>query len=121
MRTDKILLGALVTVSLSTTAYLALQKQTAVYEITLLPALLFLAGFCSYFLFQGHKPLFKSEWLLWSAVILASVALVVILIFQARTQVVVETDSTYVVGGLIVSSLVLGIASYLFFQTFPLS
>ncbi|MCL5067735.1 MAG: hypothetical protein M1368_05205, partial [Thaumarchaeota archaeon] len=106
MRFDKILLGALIVVSLSTTAYLLLQPPGAWYEFVLLPSLLFLAGFSSYFLFHGQKPLFKHEWLLWSAVLLASLGMVLLLISQAQTQAVWGTDSPFIVTGLVACSFI---------------
>ncbi|MCL5067272.1 MAG: hypothetical protein M1368_02825, partial [Thaumarchaeota archaeon] len=119
MRIDKILLGALIAVSLSTSSYLALQKLTAEYEFALLPSLLFLAAFCSYFLFQGHKPLFKLEWSLWSAAIVVSLGLLILLVSQIETQVVLHTDAAFLVAGFTFLSLILAISSYLLFQTVP--
>ncbi|MDG6908358.1 MAG: type II secretion system F family protein, partial [Nitrososphaerota archaeon] len=59
------------------------------------------------------------EWLLWSATLLASLGMILLLISQAQTQVVLETDSTFIVAGLIASSLILAVSAYLLIQTFP--
>ena len=118
MRIEQILLGALIAISLSTTAYLLLQPGS-LYELVLLPSLLFLAGLASYFLLNGHKPSFKHEWLLWSAVLAASLGMVLLLISQAETQVVLESDSTFIVAGLVECSFLLTLSSCLLLQTFP--
>jgi flagellar protein FlaJ len=119
MRIDKILLGALVAVSLSTTAFLLMQQPWSWYQFVLLPSLLFLAGLDSYFFLQGQKPMFKHEWLLWLALLVVSLGMVLLLISQAQTQAVWGTDSPFIVTGLVACSFILAFSTYLLLLTFP--
>ena len=117
MRIDRILLGLLIAVSLSTAAYL-LQLPESKYQFVLLPSLLFLTTFSSYSFFHGYKPLSNQEWLLWSALIVVSLGMVALLISQEETHVVFETDSSFIVGGLVLCSYLVALSSYLLHQTF---
>ncbi|MGA2876857.1 MAG: type II secretion system F family protein, partial [Nitrososphaerales archaeon] len=118
MRIDKILLAALIVSGLSATALVTSRIQDTWHEFVLLPSLLFLTGFSSYSFFHGHKPLSNQEWLLWSALIVVSLGMVALLISQEETHVVFETDSSFIVGGLVLCSYLVALSSYLLHQTF---